>query len=286
MKQKLTVEKREFGVWLDTDITYSQVPGWAGRTTRDLKLSIIRPSKDLDRLLPVIVWVCGGAWLSMDWNVHLAEFVTLAKQGYVIASVEYRTSNQACFPAQLEDVKAAIRYLRANSQKYQIDPERIGVMGESAGGHLAALIGTTGENREFDRGENLEQSSAVQAVCDWYGVVDLWELTIPGNGGNISNQAATIAYQLLGEGALENREISAKANPLSYISKKTPPFLILHGNQDQVVPLKQSEKLYKALQKQNITTEFYIIEGADHATAEFFQEETKEIIKDFFDQHL
>src|SRR5690554_6056818 len=245
MKKLLRVEQSNYLVWLDTDITYSQVPGWAGRTTRDLKLSIIRPSKDLDKLLPVIVWICGGGWIDMDGNAHLAGFVTLAKQGYVIASVGYRTSNQARFPAQLEDIKAAIRYLRANHKKYQIDPDRVGVMGESAGGHLAVLTGTTGETGEFDKGNYLEESSAVQAVCDWYGVIDLWELAHSGNDvNNTSNHAAAIGYQLLGEGAMEDPEIAARANPLSYLSENTPPFLILHGNQDQLVPLKQSEKLY------------------------------------------
>ena len=118
--------------------TFAQVDAWFGHTRRDLKMDIIYP-EDGTRKYPCVVWICGGAWQRMDRSAHLAYLSELARCGFVVASVEYRTSNEDIFPAQLTDVKAGIRYLKAMSERYHIDTERFGVMGESAGGYLAAM---------------------------------------------------------------------------------------------------------------------------------------------------
>lgn len=126
---------------------------------------------DNTRKYPCVVWICGGAWIQMDRSAHLAYLSVLAQQGFVVASVEYRTSNEAKFPAPLQDVKAGIRYLRAHADRFNIDPDRIGVMGESAGGYLTCMAALA-TDPVYDVGENLEYSSAVQAACPWYPPTD------------------------------------------------------------------------------------------------------------------
>ena len=162
MKKVIQVAVKEPQYVVSTDVAFAQVDAWFGHTVRDLKLDIIYPEHAEKR--PCIVWICGGAWLQMSVCAHLAYLCDLAREGFVVASVQYRTSNEAVFPAQLEDVKAAIRYLKAHSEHYGIDPERFGVMGESAGGHLTAMTALTGDHKEFDKGDYLEYSSAVQAT--------------------------------------------------------------------------------------------------------------------------
>ena len=130
---KIQVEAPQYSVVTGT--TFAQVDAWFGHTRKDLKMDIIYP-EDQERLYPCIVWICGGAWVTMDRSAHLAYLAGLARSGFVVASVEYRTSNEAVFPAQLVDIKSAIRYLRAHSDRFRINPEQFGVMGESAGGHL------------------------------------------------------------------------------------------------------------------------------------------------------
>ena len=142
MKKVIQVAVKEPQYVVSTDVAFAQVDAWFGHTVRDLKLDVIYPEHTEKR--PCIVWICGGAWLQMSVSAHLAYLCDLAREGFVVASVQYRTSNEAVFPAQLEDVKAAIRYLKAHSERYGIDPERFGVMGESAGGHLTVMTALTG----------------------------------------------------------------------------------------------------------------------------------------------
>ena len=159
MKKVIQVAVKEPQYVVSTDVAFAQVDAWFGHTVRDLKLDVIYPEHTEKR--PCIVWICGGAWLQMSVSAHLAYLCDLAREGFVVASVQYRTSNEAVFPAQLEDVKAAIRYLKAHSERYGIDPERFGVMGESAGGHLTVMTALTGGHKEFDKGDYLEYSSGI-----------------------------------------------------------------------------------------------------------------------------
>ena len=149
-----------------------------------------------------------------------------------MASINYRLSQHAVFPAQIEDCKAAIRWLRANAAKYHLDPDHIGVWGASAGGHLVAMLGTTGGVKELEgKGGNLDQSSRVQCVVDWFGPTDLATM-----GGSHDNPASP-DRQLIGGPVQENKEKARKASPLTYVSKDSAPFLIMHGDKDNMVPL-------------------------------------------------
>lgn len=159
---KLEIEKPQYITV--NDVTYAQVDSWFGHCRRDLKLDIIYPEAQDGRTYPCILWICGGAWLMMDKSAHNLYLSRLASGGFVVASVEYRTSNQGPYPMPLQDVKAAIRYLKAHADRFRINKEQMGVMGESAGGYLTCMAALD-HDPALDVGEYLEESSRVQASC-------------------------------------------------------------------------------------------------------------------------
>lgn len=163
MRKNIQVKVKVPQFTVITGLTYAQRDSWFGHTMQDLKMDLIYP-EDKERKYPCIVWICGGAWLQMDRSAHLAYLSELARKGFTVASLQYRTSNETPFPGPLEDVKAGIRYLRAHAGRFHIDPEKIGVMGESAGGYLTCMAALA-TDPSFDVGENLEYSSSVQAAC-------------------------------------------------------------------------------------------------------------------------
>lgn len=285
MKKTISVKKEHDRVRLISEITYSQVPSWFGNTIQPLKLSLLKPERNDNKPYPLIIWICGGAWIDMDKDVWIPELVPFTKRGYAVASVEYRVSSQAKFPAQLEDIKTAIRFMRANATRFHIDPDRISVMGESAGGYLAALAGTTGEENAFDVGEWLTESSKVQAVVDWYGPTDFMQFDKRPTDVDFK-MLVSPEELLIGGNIQDNKEKYQKSNPINYITHKTPPFLILHGKQDNLVPIQQSELLYEALIAHGVEANFYEIEGAGHATVEFNQPAIQECILEFLDRHF
>ncbi len=229
--------------------------------------------------LPVIVWIHGGAWSAGSKDNPTA--LPLAAKGFAVASINYRLSQHAIFPAQIEDCKAAVRWLRANAKKYNLDPDHIGAWGPSAGGHLVALLGTTGDVKELEgKGGNAEQSSRVQAVVDWFGPTDLLKMR------GTHDDATALEAKLIGGALQENKDKANKANPITYISKTTPPFLIMHGTQDPTVPFNQSELLEAALKKADIEATLVPVQGAGHGGAAFSSAENMRRIEEFFAKHL
>lgn len=256
---------------------------------RDLKMNILRPRVIPDAPMPVVVWVHGGAWMS--GNNNPGQNVQLARKGYFTASIEYRLSDEAKFPAQIEDCKAAIRYLRANAEKYHINPERIGCWGSSAGGHLVALLGTSGGVEELEgNGGNPGYSSRVQCVVDLFGPTDFLEIgKFPSNLRHFA--ADSPESRLIGGPVLENPEKCKAANPITYVDKDDPPFLILHGDKDMTVPFNQSELLYAALQRAGVEATFVPVKGGGHGwgpqdKTEPSAQEINAMILAFFDKHL
>lgn len=243
------------------------------------KLDIYEP-EDAKGALPLVVWVHGGAWRGGSKDRCPAVF--LVNQGYTVASINYRLSQHDIYPAQIEDCKAAIRFLRANADKYHIDTKHVGVWGASAGGHLVALMGTGGSVSEWNnRGGNKDQSSAVQAVCDWFGPTDFTQFA----DRVVADPKSALAI-LLGGAVSEKKEQAAKANPITFISKETPPFLIMHGDEDPTVPLSQSKILEEALKKAGVEVRLEVLKGAKHGGPEFQTPEVVKQIGDFFDKHL
>ncbi len=242
------------------------------------RLDIYLPEKPTGRL-PLVVWIHGGGWEAGSKEDCPA--VPLVAKGYAVASINYRFSQHALFPAQIEDCKAAIRWLRANAAQYHIDPDHIGVWGESAGGHLVAMLGTAGGVKEFEgKGGNLDQSSRVQCVVDWCGPTEF--MTI----GKLADKPGTPVAKLIGGPVQDNQEKARRASPVTYVSKDSAPFLILHGDRDDIVPLQQSEVLAQALKKAGVEVHLEIIKGNGHGGPGFVDAERRKLTEDFFAKHL
>ena len=219
-----------------------------------MDLFVPRDAKDP---LPLIVWIHGGGWVG--GNKEPCPALPMATKGYVVATINYRLAPEWVFPAQIEDCKAAIRFLRANAAKYNIDPKRIGVWGISAGGHLGALLGTSGDVKEVEGevGGNLDQSSRVQCVVDFCGPTDLGLFLKSGDG--------IAAAKLVTGGDMQKAlDLIKKMNPITYVTKDDPPFLIVHGDQDKTVPIESSQLLEKALKDAKVEVTYHVAKGRGH----------------------
>lgn len=252
------------------------------------KLDLFLPEKTAGPT-PLIVWIHGGAWVSGDKSDNPPLRSGFVQRGYAVASLNYRLSGVALFPAQIEDCKAALRWLRAHAKEYNLDPAHIGVWGGSAGGHLVALLGTTGGVKDFDVGENLDQSSAVQAVGDFFGPTDFVQMDAHALKGThlIHDDPGSPESRVIG-GPIQdkaNYEKVQRANPIKYLTKDAPPYLIVHGDQDPLVPHHQSELLYAALKGAGVPVRFHTIKGGGHGKG-FGGKEISEMVAAFFDLHL
>jgi len=274
------------GICVDKNLVFAKVNG------RNLVLDLYRPEK-YDTLLPVVAWIFGGAF-RIDTRLNQAPRATwLTQHGYAVAVIDYRLSQEAVFPAQVHDCKAAIRWLRANAATYNLDKERIGAMGPSSGGYLSTMLGVTSEVG-FLEGElgNGEEPTQVQAVVDLFGPSDFLkmdEARLP--DGQWHYPADSPESQLLGAPIGEIPERVREANPITYVNASAPPFLILHGTEDLLVPVNQSELLHEALKKAGVDVTFYKLVGAGHGGSQFVAESglaplVGAVVLAFFNQHL
>ena len=257
---------------VESDVTYCTVDGVA------LKMDVYYPFEEHGRFA-VAMYVHGGGWSSGDKakGAGAADIPALQQAGFLVVSVNYRLAPEYEFPAMIEDVKCAVRSLRAHADLYNLDPNRIGVFGGSAGGHLVSMLGTTDESAGFDAGEYLEYSSRVQAVVDMFGPADL---TVDFEGGGDTVRRAFGDFDL------------ALASPVTYVTADDPPFLILHGEQDALVPIAQSEALLAALQAVGVSAELVPVANAGHGFKPVGGEispsriEISQLIVNFFEQIL
>ncbi|WP_409159651.1 alpha/beta hydrolase fold domain-containing protein [Pectobacterium sp. B2J-2] len=292
-QHEITVEQETTSVKLISDVVYSQV-SIRGYPNVALKMDILQP--EAKTALPVVVFITGGGFINANKDNYLQQRINIAEAGYVVASMEYRVAPTVLFPAPLEDVKSAIRYLRANAKKFGIDGQHAAVFGASAGGYLAAFAGATTGSKAYDKGEHLDQSSDVQAVIDFYGLSDL---TLVGEGFHDdvvqkhASPSATEAIWVNGtsvfnEGGAITRypDKAAAANPINFINSATPPFLIMHGTNDTVVSPRQTERLHQALTEKNIDSTYYRIKGAEHGGPHWLQPDIMKITVRFLDKHL
>ena len=281
MKKTLKPETTKPQYVVTTDITYAQVDSWCGHCRRDLKLDLIYPEDGEGKTYPCIVWICGGAWQRMDKAAHLAYLGTLAQEGFVVASVEYRTSNEGTHPMQLCDIKAAIRYLRAYAKRYRINSEKFGVMGESAGGYLTCMAALD-QDKKLDTGEYLEYSSQVQAACPWYPPTDASHFPYD----DVEKAAMSSESLLMGFNVMTHPQEAYENSPVSKVTPDAPPFLLIHGTKDSTVPFSQSEELYDALEAAGCDVTLLALDGAEHADLMFFQDEVWQQIIAFFKRTL
>jgi acetyl esterase/lipase len=253
---------------IQRDITYCIANGV------ELKMDMYAP-EGVEKM-PAAIFVHGGAWVkdSKDSVVGVPE---LTRAGIAVFAIDHRLGREHKFPSMIEDVKCAIRSLRAHADEYNIDPERIGAYGGSSGGHLVALLGTADESAGFDVGEYLEYSSRVRAVVDIYGPT------------NLIQQYQINTVPPMREAFLES-DLS-RGSPINYVSPDDPPFLIIHGDKDNIVPFEQSQTLYELLIMNNVPVEFIVVKNGMHgfgfSTAEKPSfEELLQMITDFFVERL
>jgi acetyl esterase/lipase len=242
---------------------------------------------------PVIIYVYGSAWFSdnskgSDMNTVGA---ALLNAGYAVVTPNHRSSSDSLFPAQIQDIKAVIRYVRENCSTYNLDTSFIGISGSSSGGHLAALAGTSGGNANYtydsitmniegNLGKNTNFSSKVHAVCDWFGPTDLL-LMDSCRGSMAYAEGKSPEETLIGCSKKNCRSKFIFINPITYIDPSDPPFLIFHGDADNVVPYCESQLLYNALQASGVSSEFVIVPGGQHYTSTHTVTNFKKMV-DFF----
>lgn len=221
----------------------------------------------------------------------------LAERNFVVASINYRTVPNARFPQPIEDVKSAIRFLKANSAKFGIDAEKIFVIGDSAGGYLTAFAAVTNGDKIFNVGENLEQSSKITAAVDLYGISDLTQIAanFPEDVQPLYDSAGSIAALFVNgipafggvDGGIKAHPLAAeKANPINYITKNSAPMLLMHGTADNVVSPAQTDLLFQALKNHGVEAERYLIPDANHADEYWQQDEVLELITEFLTRHI
>lgn len=252
-------------------------------------LDLYVPEAPPEKPLPLIVTVHGGGWSAGSKDGLLCYW--LVGHGYAAASLEYRFSQKALFPAQIQDCQAAIRWLRANGLRYGIDVRRIGVAGHSAGGHLVALLGTAGGKRAFAPvGGNQRQSDRVQAVLDLCGPADFSTVvaqaaadrTKSGFSFNHGDPYSMLIGTRLGESPAREAAVS----PVHYATRDNPPFLIVHGTADNLVPFAQSLELRDVLRRVRVDVTLQPLTNVGHGGPEYDQPAVRALISAFFDRHL
>ena len=237
------------------DIDYLDKP-----ESKSQKLDLYVPKK-AGKLepVPVVIWIHGGGWSAGD--KRFGPFVPLLKRDFAVASINYRLSQEAKFPAQIHDCKRAVLWVKRNASRYNLDPARVGVWGASAGGHLSALLGATSSSDSLEKEkESRELNSDVQAVCDWFGPVNLSPV-VKHDKGSKKYEVHRLVQELLGVDGRVLVEATRQASPVTYITPKAPPTLIMHGDRDKLVALKQSKEFYDKLKACNVDVQFETISG-------------------------
>lgn len=267
-------QKLPEGTKVTRDIKY--VPDAGPRQTLDLYVP-----PNTGKPLPLIVYIHGGGWEGGSKNGGTP--ISFLSQGFAVASVNYRLTDLGVFPAQIQDCKEAIRWLRSHAKDHGYDPNRIGAFGPSAGGHLVALLATTGDDTFPLLQESTKSvSTKLQAVCDWFGPTDFLHW---GESGAPSGGAKGPVYKLLGGSVADKLNLAKKASPVTFVSKSATPMLIIHGDKDNIVPLQQSEVLATALKQAGADVTLHVVKGAGHGNG-FLVPEVLNAMDAFFAKHL
>lgn len=248
----------------------------------ELKLDLYLP-KDVKKP-PLVVFIHGGGWKAGSYKSCQTSWLT--ERGFAMASISYRFSQVAVFPAQIHDCKGAVRWLRAHADEYGYDTTRIGAAGTSAGGYLVLLLGTTGGVPEYEGtvGGNLGQSSAVQAVADYFGPSD-FILRSENQPIKTEDPKSTVG-QLLGGPVKKNLELARFASPVFQVNAGDAPLLIIHGDKDATVHLDQSQRMVDVYQKAGLEVSMNVVPGAGHGGAAHFTPPLREAVASFFIKHL
>lgn len=269
----ITVPYEHYDTRMYCNLVYAHAGDGTG--TVPLRFHMISPRVEHNERFPLLIYVGGGGWRVSNPERHLPELAFYAANGFVVASVEYRTTAVARFPAQIEDVRTAIRFLRRNAGQFHIDPERIYMMGGSAGAYLTAMAALTGDADDFRGRDNPDISDMLQGVICLYG---LYDLTPYVQARRIGMEDALPVTLFLPD---MNEDTAKQASPASYIDQQTLPFLLLHGNADRMVDYHQSITFHEALERKGCHSQICILDGAGHADPAFGQPMIQNMILDF-----
>lgn len=285
-RRQALLEKRDYmlsgnGIKSVENIQY--VPG-STDPLQQMDLFVPRSGK---KPFPVVVYIHGGAWHQGTRHTRLVK--PLISRGFAVAAISYRLTPTSLWPAQLQDCKSAVRWLRAHANEYSLDSKRIGVWGESAGGHLAAMLGVTGEQADTVGG-NTKESSAVQAVVDWFGPTDVVHLAeeqehLPPDIRVPGKNIRQYVDLLLGGPVNQHLAAAKDASPISHVSGKLPPFLIVHGDHDPTVPLQQSKEFFQALKNNHVDASLRIVPNGGHGSLGLGPDANREAYA-FLQRHL
>ncbi len=272
-------------------VVYSQVFE-RGRSVRGLKMTLFVPRTKEKK--PAVLYFPGGGFTSADHEKFLEMRYALARAGYVVAACEYRAVPNK-FPALLEDAKAAVRWMRAHASEFGVDADRIGLLGDSAGGYVVQMAGATNGEKNWDVGDFKEVSSDVQAVVSIYGISDLTTIGEGIGNENVHSSAAVTEALLLNGPAFKDfagasvnadPQKAKAASPIGHVDGTEPPFLLMHGSGDKVVSPLQSKKMFEALQNKKVEAEYVLVRGAEHGDLPWYQPGVISRVVNFFDRHL
>ena len=290
----LNVTLRRPKIHFVPDVVYAQVPTFE-KPNQLLQMDLLIPQ--VAGKLPAVIFVTGGGFISSN-RARLPQLrMNLAERNCVVASINYRTVPNARFPQPVEDVKSAIRFLKANAHRFNVDAEKIFVIGDSAGGYLAAFAAVTNGEKIFNVGENLHVSSKILAAVGLYGISDLTQIaaTFPAEVQKLYNSAGSVTSLLVNgvpafggvDGGLSADSQAAKvANPINYITQNSAPMLLMHGTADNIVSPAQTDLLFQALKSRGVEAERYLIPNANHADDYWQQAEVFDVIAKFLVAHL
>lgn len=272
-------------------VVYSQVFE-RGRSVRGLKMTLFVPRTKEKK--PAVLYFPGGGFTSADHEKFLEMRYALACAGYVVAACEYRAVPNK-FPALLEDAKAAVRWMRAHASEFGVDANRIGLLGDSAGGYVVQMAGATNGEKNWDVGDFKEVSSDVQAVVSIYGISDLTTIGEGIGNENVHASAAVTEALLLNGPAFKDfagasvnadPQKAKAASPIGHVDGTEPPFLLMHGSGDKVVSPLQSKKMFEVLQNKKVEAEYVLVRGAEHGDLPWYQPGVISRVVNFFDRHL
>lgn len=272
-------------------VVYSQVFE-RGRSVRGLKMTLFVPRTKEKK--PAVLYFPGGGFTSADHEKFLEMRYALARAGYAVAACEYRAVPNK-FPALLEDAKAAVRWMREHASEFGVDADRIGLLGDSAGGYVVQMAGATNGEKNWDVGDFKEVSSDVQAVVSIYGISDLTTIGEGIGNENVHESAAVTEALLLNGPAFKDfagasvnadPQKAKAASPIGHVDGTEPPFLLMHGSGDKVVSPLQSKKMFEALQNKKVEAEYVLVRGAGHGDLPWYQPSVISRVVNFFDRHL
>ena len=275
----LNVKLKKAKIHYLPDVVYSQVPTFE-KPIQPLQMDILLPQSN--KPLPAVIFVTGGGFISSNRARMPQLRMRLAESGYFVASINYRTAPNANFPAPIEDVKTAIRFVKANTKRFNVNAEKISVIGDSAGGYLTAFVAVTNDEK-------------IVAAVDLYGISDLTKIAADypdkikaqyNAAGSMSSLFVNGMLGLTGRGGsiLDNEHIAA-TNPINYVNKKSAPMLLMHGTADHVVSPSQTDLLFQALRNNGVDAERYIVPNADHSDDFWVQDEVFEVIVNFLNRY-